>query len=34
MVVVGVVAVVPFAPGVISIGCGDEGWIGWACSWS
>ena len=34
MVVVGVVAIVPFAPGVISIGSGDVGRIGWACSWS
>ena len=34
MVVVGVVAIVPFAPGVISVRSGDVGRIGWACSWS
>ena len=34
VVVVGVMAVVPCAPGVISVGSGNVGWIGWVCSWS
>ena len=34
VVVVGVMAVVPCAPGVISVGSGDVGRIGWVCSWS